>query len=786
MIGFIVRHQNKLMALLLLFIAILVIRLYPHPPLCEPLTFSKRYYDDNNQLIRMTLAKDDRYRLWTPLEDVSPDIINGLLLHEDQWFYYHIGINPFSLARAFGATYLGGGNRQGASTITMQLARMRWQLNTKNIGGKLHQIARAIQLELMYSKHDILEAYLNYAPFGRNIESIGAASLIYFNKPPSQMNLPEALTLVVLPQSPTYRIDRKTGFAGKALVKARNQLFERWQEKYDVDSNIAALFLQKLVLRQPEQMPFGAPHFVNQIIQQHHSDAQEVKTTLDSNLQKIISRQVNLFIERSRLKNINNASVILVDTQTMQVKALLGSANYFGNSIQGQVNGTLAKRSPGSTLKPFIYALGIDQGVLHPRTILKDVATDFGAYTPENFDRNFRGPISATDALIHSRNIPAVTVASKLHNPSFYQFLVNAHIQKLADESHYGLSLVLGGGEISAQELVGLYAMLANEGRWQPLKFTEPTILPKPQHTLPEPQQLLSPQAAFMTIDMLKQNTRPQDVLSKMQNRIIPVAWKTGTSWGFRDAWTAGTFGHYAMVVWLGNFDGSGNNAFVGVDAATPLFFNIVDSINAYYPNLHKPNRPLPPNLKRIDICLTSGNLLTQWCKAKGKTWFIPGVSPINPDTIFRPVMIDNQTGKAVCPPYDLTTSHLAVFEYWPSDLAAIFASAGIPKKTPPSTKHCRSSQNYLGEPPKITSPLKNVVYQFRSTKQKNEQISFTATSDGNVKTLYWFVNNNFIGQTDPRNAINWIPTQSGTFKILVMDDLGRSNSRKIKIELFD
>ncbi|MCO6540541.1 MAG: transglycosylase domain-containing protein [Gilliamella sp.] len=327
MFRFIIRHQNKLMALLLLFIAILIIRLLSHAPLSESLTFSKRYYDNNNQLIRMTLANDDRYRLWTPLEDISPDIVNGLLLHEDQWFYYHVGFNPFSLIRAFGATYLGGGNRQGASTITMQLARMHWRLNTKTIGGKLHQIARAIQLELMYSKHDILEAYLNYAPFGRNIESIGAASFIYFNKPPSQVNLPEALTLVVLPQSPTYRVDRKTGFAGKALVKARNQLFERWQEKYFVDSNIVALFSQKLVLRQPERMPFGAPHFINQIIQQQQSDAQEIKTTLDNNLQKIISRQVNLFIERNRIKGINNASVILVDTQTMKVKTLIGSAN---------------------------------------------------------------------------------------------------------------------------------------------------------------------------------------------------------------------------------------------------------------------------------------------------------------------------------------------------------------------------------------------------------------------------------------------------------------------------
>lgn len=779
MIGFIVRQQNKLMAIVLILLTLVAIRLFPHPPLSESLSFSKRFYDDNNQLIRMTLADDDRYRLWTPLEEISPDIINGLLLHEDQWFYYHTGFNPFSLSRAFWQTFVSGGNRQGASTITMQLARMHWRLNTKTIGGKLTQIARAIQLELMYSKHDILEAYLNYAPFGRNIESIGAASLIYFNKPPSEVNLPEALTLVVLPQSPTYRTDRKTGIAGPALIKARNMLFQRWQEKYPVDSNIAALFDQKLVLRQPEKLPFVAPHFVNQIMQDHVSNDLQVHTTLDSQLQKIITTQVEAFIERNRIKGINNASVILVDTQSMEIKALIGSADYFNQAIEGQVNGTNAKRSPGSTLKPFIYALGIDQGLLHPQTILKDVATNFGAYTPENFDRNFRGPISATDALIHSRNIPAVAIAQKLKKPSFYEFLVNTHIQNLADEAHYGLALVLGGGEITAQELVSLYAMLDNGGNWQPLKFIK-------QDNQVVPERQLSEEAAFMTLDMLKKNTRPQDILSKMQKKMIPVAWKTGTSWGFRDAWTAGNFGHYAMVVWLGNFNNQGNNAFVGIDAATPLFFNIVDSINAYYPNIRKEKHRIPPNLKRVDICLTSGNLMTQWCKAKGKTWFIPGVSPIKPDTIFRPVRVDNQTGKAVCPPYDMENSHIEVFEFWPSDLAAIFAKAGLPKKTPPTTQHCQTVQSLNGEPPKITSPLKNVVYQFRQSKQKSERISFTANSDGDVKTLYWFVNDTFIGQSEPHTSLSWIPTQSGSFKVLVLDDLGRSDSRTIKVELLN
>lgn len=777
------RYQNSLVALLLLAIVLTVVRLYPHPPLSNELTFSQTFYDSNHKLLRVTLADDDRYRLWTPLQEISPYIVDGLLLQEDQWFYYHPGFNPFSLFRAFWATYFGGGNRQGASTITMQLARMHFKLNTKTIDGKLLQIARAIQLEMMYSKDEILEAYLNYAPFGRNIESIGAASLIYFNKPPSQVNLPEALTLMVLPQSPTYRIDKLTGIAGTALVNARNRLFVRWQESTPVDDNISALFDQPLVMRQPEKLPFIAPHFINQIIQKSliTEPQSTVITTLDSNLQKIIENQVNVFIERNQLKGIKNASVLLVDSQSMGIKAMVGSANYFNATIQGQVNGTLAKRSPGSTLKPFIYALGIDQGILHPMTILKDVETDFGFYTPENFDHNFKGPISATEALIRSRNIPAVYVASKLKNPSFYQFLQQTHIENLASESHYGLALVLGGGEVTPQELASLYAILANQGKWQPLQ-----LLANSTDTKPLAKQVISPEASFMTKEMLLQNTRKQDILYKKQSSAIPIYWKTGTSWGFRDAWTAGGFKQYVLIVWLGNFDGASNNAFVGADAATPLFFNIIDAINAYYPNNKISEQKPPQDLKKVDICLASGNLVTKWCKVKGKSWFIPGVSPITVDNIYRPVMLDNQTGQVACPPYNLQTTHSEVFEYWPSDLAQIFAKAGIPKKTPPDSSHCLLSQTFYGQPPKITSPLKNVVYQFRINNQKNERITFTANVDGDVKQLYWFVDNQFIGSNSANESMYWIPVKSGLFKLLVVDDVGRSDSRVLKVEVLE
>ncbi|MBK5144364.1 penicillin-binding protein 1C [Budviciaceae bacterium BWR-B9] len=775
------RHmQNLLMGVFLLALFCIGFRLWPHPPLSQGLPLSTAYYDRQGTLLRFSLANDDRYRLWTKLEDISPLVVEGIQLHEDRWFKYHPGFNPYSLIRGFWVSYISGGRQQGGSTLTMQLARMHWQLNTKTPQGKLVQIVRAIQLELSYSKHDILEAYLNYAPYGRNIESIGAASLIYFDKQPNDLTLPEALTLAVLPQSPSYRIDINIGIVGEALTKARNQLYHRWQSEHPSDNRMSALFQLPLSLRQPEKLPFIAPHFVEQIQQDKQRRAitnQTVITTLDSNLQLLVEKQVNAFIERNQSRGIHNSAVLLVDTRDMGIRAMVGSADYHNRKIQGQVNGTNAKRSPGSTLKPFIYALGLEQGILHPMTILKDVPSSFGAYAPENFDRRFLGPVSATDALNYSRNIPAVYISSRLKQPNLYQFLQLAGVANLASEKHYGLSLILGGGEITAQELARMYSMLANRGELKPLRLEQSA-------PMTSSVRLLSNEASFITLSMLSQHRRPGDTLAQ-QPTSLPVYWKTGTSWGFRDAWSSGIFGPYVLIVWQGNFDGKGNNAFIGADAAAPLFFNIIDSIQADYPALKEPNRGLPPNIKQVEICLASGDLPTPWCQRKGKTWFIPGKSPIKVDTVYRPVVIDKASGQVACPPYrdeDVTTE---IFEFWPSDLANVFAQAGLPKRTPPSSAHCKiSGAVTTGQAPRITSPLRNTTYTLRNVKQRNDPIVFSAITDADTKVIYWFVDDIYLGNTASKRTIEWRPITSGRYRVRAIDDRGRADSRTLNVEL--
>lgn len=781
------RRQWLALALSLIAVAATwgAVRFWPRPSLSEAIPLSTVVRDREGRLLRLTLASDQRYRLWVPLKDISPRLVEAVMLQEDAWFRWHPGFNPVSLLRGAWSTYGSGEARVGGSTLTMQLARLRWRLQTRDVRGKLVQIARAVQLELCYSKDDILEAYLNFAPYGGNIEGVGAASLIYYRKPTDRLTLPESLALAVLPQAPSRRgklAVHEDGnddayYIGRGLQAARARLYARWRERHPEDAAEDALLNLPLRLHSARELPFRAPHLVDRVLAEqawHPEAGPELKTTLDTRLQRLLEERVRNHLQRERSRGLRNASAILIDTRDMGVRALVGSADYFDTSIQGQVNGSDAKRSPGSTLKPFIYALALDQGVLHPQTVLRDVPSAFGPYTPENFDGRFMGPVTATEALVRSRNIPAVYVASQLKQPSFYDFLRQAGVSRMASKDHYGLALVLGGGEVTMNELARMYAMLGNDGRLRALRWRESD----PQE---EGARLISAEAAFITRDMLRHNPRP-DAGSQSASRPLPVAWKTGTSWAFRDAWSAGIVGPYVLVVWMGNFDGASNPALVGVEAAAPLFFDIVDGLQAARVDLADPVRQWPINIKRVEVCRASGDLPNAWCPQRGMTWFIPGKSPIRISTVHRAIALDKISGRPVCGRFDPNTMRTEVFEFWPSDLAQVFVQAGIPRKRPPSGHDCGGAQDWLGSAPSITSPYRATRYTMRLSHPDQVNLSLAATVDADVSKLYWFVGNTFIGSADPGKALAWTPDRTGQFRVSVVDDRGRSDEREIEV----
>ena len=814
---------------LLLSLALLLLRCLPHAPLRDRVACSRAVTARDGTVLRLTLAPDGQYRIWTPLERISPAMLQATLLYEDRRFYIHPGINPWALVRAAISTYARAGRRIGGSTITMQLARRLWDIPSRNIGGKVIQIFRALELEALYSKRDIIEAYLNIAPYGGNIEGVGAAAEIYFRKRASALTLAEALTLAVIPQSPARRATADFGSvdvaettpglspldrARRALLAERAHAPASWRIMTEPPVRLWP------ALRRPDDLPFLAPHFVEMVLAESTSSAPSLDdtlaTTLDLHLQRLAERHLQSYVARHRARGLRNAAALLVDTRTVAIRAMVGSANFFDSTIAGQVNGTLAHRSPGSTLKPLVYALGMDQGIIHPATMLRDVPTAFAAYSPENFDGRFVGPLSAKDALIRSRNVPALEISSHLARPNLYQLLTSAGVSLPFPESHYGLGLTLGTGEVTMEDLARLYAALANGGVMRSLtwsakaesargtgqgastaKATRRRVGIEESDAADARVPLVSPEAAYLVLDMLRDNPRPHTPTRATTAAIsFPVAWKTGTSWGFRDAWSVGVFGPYVLGVWVGDFSGEGNPAFVGAEAAAPLFFELADSIAAQDPALlAKSPLPLPPaQLRHVQVCAVSGGLPTADCPHRRETWFIPGRSPIQPCALHRTYALDS-AGRRTCS-HGPAVARTERFEVWPSDLAKLFAAAGLPRRpAPPVAPGCESADEAAGTAPRITSPLAGVTYSLKiatETRANLEQTGVTgddtlalqAVTDGDAAEVFWFADQQFLGKAKRGSTLFWRPSSPGAYTVRVVDDHGRSDARAVGVEL--
>ncbi len=635
----------------------------------------------------------------------------------------------------------------------------------------LKQIYYAVLLERYYSKQKILQAYLNLAPYGGNIEGVGAASLVYFHKQPDQLTLAQALTLVVIPQNPTKRKPRHNK-TNKTLRIARARLLATWQQKHILTATQKVSFQLPIQVYARKQLPFLAPHFVDYVLQHDHK-TYWIDSTLDLSHQKLIERLTSQFIQQWSNRGIHNTAVLLVDTKTMGIKAMLGSADFFNTSILGQVNGTTAKRSPGSTLKPFIYALAIQQGLITPKSIVYDLPTQFKQYIPENMDTEFLGPIPADEALVISRNIPALVLDNQLGDNDLYNFMMQAGIKKLKSRKFYGLSLVLGGGEVTMLELAKLYAMLPNLGFAKPLRYeiNQPDTKGNP---------LLSPEASYITLDMLTENPALNAINSGAWVKPrIKVAWKTGTSSGNRDAWAAAVFSHYVLIVWVGNFRAKSNPYLIGRKVAAPLLFKIISAITENNPKLNNIKQPANLNIKKIAVWTATGMLPNKYCPKVVKTWFIPGVSPIKQDNIYRQVAINKISGLRSC--VNDANTEFKVFEFWSSQVQEYFIKAGIRKNLPPPYEpSCNQVSMMAGtEPLHITSPQNNNVYYLTPSTQK---IPLIATAGVTAQKLYWFVDGAFIGTAKPGKALYW-QAKTGIHRIAVLDVFGKMQVNAVLVK---
>ena len=704
--------SNILKSIILLFILLVttrvVIRKFQPISLLLPSSFfSSAVYASDNTLLRLSLSSDQKYRLFTPINQIPVSVKNLTLQKEDKYFYYHFGVNPISIIKGAISTFLHG-QVIGGSTITMQLARLRYDLKTRTVLGKCKQMLAAFFIELVSSKDEILEAYLNLAPYGRNIEGVGAASLLYYKTDVANLLPPQMQKLVQLPQSPSRR--------------------------------------GKQVFPQIPELPFLAPHYVEKILKSHPGE-DRIRTTLDLNLQRQTEHQLSAFVERMHSQGVKNGMVLITDAQTMAVQAYVGSANFFDPKIAGQVDGITAKRSPGSSLKPFIYALAATKGFIHAKSILIDTAMSKSAYNPENFEKNFIGPISATDALIHSRNIPAISLLNRLTPEYFRSFLLDASISKVRDVDFYGLSMALGGIEVSMEELSSLYGILARLG-----------LPPHTSTKTAKPSAYISRDAAFLILKMLSENPRPESMHKSLQPPSIPIPWKTGTSFGFRDAWATAIYGDQIISVWFGNFDGSSNPVFVGRNLAGEFLFTLVDSLPL--PHSARSWYLQTNNVKPVSVCPISGEIPTANCLHHVTSLFIPGTSSIKQCSV-----------------------HRANAELWNSDVTKLFKDAGLPRAN--SSIGVKTKQSSI---PLISSPQSSLTYivaaASNTTTEGDDTIPFSVTLDGAAKKAYWFVNDEPVAVVRAGETYFWPANQhAGTFTVRVVDDLGQANSVVMVVE---
>ena len=518
--------------------------------------------DRDGKIVRAFLSTDDKWRLSIDPHQVDPTYLTLLKAYEDKRFESHFGVDPLAVLRALGQWVVNGHVVSGASTLTMQTARLL-EPRPRTLFSKVIEMGRAVQLEWHLTKQEILSIYLTLAPYGGNIEGIRAASLAYFQKEPMELTLSQAALLVALPQSPErLRPDRN----GTASQERRDYILDRMAAS-ELVPRVDALEAQNIAVpRQRHALPFHAPRLA-QLLKSRRSDPL-VQTTLKIELQRSLEE---LLHAEAHWQDAASMAAIIVDNRTREILAYLGGTDFWGPA--GQVNLARAPRSPGSTLKPFIYGLAFDDLLVHPETLIEDLPIVFGDYAPQNFDRNFQGTVSVRQALRYSLNVPAVALLNKVGPVRFASTLGDAGAQL-----HFArrgiapsLPLALGGVGLSLEDLTMLYAGLANDGETGPLKV----LAADPDRPT---RRLLSAASAWYVEDILKGTSMPDGWGQRSGfDRRHQVAFKTGTSYGFRDAWSVGYTDRYTVGVWVGRADGTPRPGSFGRNTAAPLLLKVFD-----------------------------------------------------------------------------------------------------------------------------------------------------------------------------------------------------------------
>lgn len=717
-----------------------------------------------------------RYPIQT--EDVSPLYIEALLTYEDRWFYKHPGVNPFALARAFGQWIVHRRLVSGGSTLTMQVARIL-DGTPHNAFGKVRQILRALQLEAHLSKREILTLYLDRAPFGGTIEGVEAASWAYLGKPAARLSHAEAALLAVLPQAPSrLRPDRNADAARDARDKVLDRMSELgvWSAAEVHDARIESVAARSL------QPPLSAALLAERLHEERPL-ARRIATTIDAELQRALESRVGDYL--ARLPERTSAALLVVDNATLEARAYVGSAVFGDEARLGHVDMVRAWRSPGSTLKPFLYGLALDDGLIDSESLLIDAPQSFGTYRPGNFDMAYNGPIGAAEALRLSLNVPAVDLLDRVGPARFAARLANAGLElRLPRSVAPNLSVILGGAGVRMEDLAGAYVALNRGGVGGRVRYASDDAQIE--------RRVLSDGAAWIVRDILEANPRPGYAPGTFDPGSRPrVAWKTGTSYGFRDAWAVGATRRYTVAVWIGRPDGTPLPGQYGAVTALPLMFQIVDTLPR--PALAAAPQPPPASVSEAEICWPLGLAFdpahADLCHQKRTAWVLNGVVPPTlPErdaTTWSPglmhVRVDPQSDERLSANCERSDAEDKDIARWPA-LAYPWLSRDLRRRAslPPLAAGCAPDGLDATQPIRIDGLADHAAIARASNSDKPAIVRLHAL--GASGDVLWLVNGRLEGETRGAGAFEHAFAETGDQTITALGKSGNYAQLQVRV----
>lgn len=714
------------------------------------LRYSQIVLDDSDKIIGAYLNSDEQWQIKGD-GNIPPRLKLAVLSYEDREFLNHSGINYLAILRAI-KTNLTTKKRIGASTITMQVAKM-YKNRERNYLNKIYEMIEAKKLERNLSKEEILKLYLNNAPYGGNIVGYRTASLLYFKKEPINLTWAEGALLAVLPNSPgLLHIEKNRD----RLLEKRNNLLKRMYENSILTESQYRLSLKEKLPDERYYFDSLAPHFTRRM-KDLYPDELEIKTTIDSEIQKKIEKSVKNYGELINNKGIKNLSVMVVDNSTGDVKAYIGSQDFFDFKRNGQVDGIISLRSTGSVLKPFLYALAIDDGLITSKSRILDIPLYFSNFSPQNASKKYRGLVEAREALRKSLNIPFVNLVDEYGQDRFFFFLKNVTGFQDNDFSRYGLSLILGTKEMKVEDVAKLYYGLANYGEFGDLHY----VRDKDKRNLKK-KRLISRGASYITIEDLKQVQR-----YGIQNLYVGrdnISWKTGTSYGQRDAWACGITPQWTVAVWCGNFTGEGNANLSGTRTAGVLLFNIFREL----PNDNKDFVKPVEDLKEISIDTQTGFRLKY--DVPSENIEVPkDAKPLKVSPYYRKIYVDEEGKEVDSRDENFYKSKEKIVVSYPAELLNYLVKENmdisnvIDKKK--SVKFIYPLNGIKIKIPKDFDGMKKVIVKI---------------SNPNSYNIFWYINGKYIGSSKERERSFDFP--SGEQIISIIAENGETAQIKFEV----